>query len=100
MFEWKDAASWLWILILGLIKVLWSKQEERFNKIEESMYTKSSAIDRQTAVSELLEARRLDILHLHQKIDEVSGRLDGKVDKLKDDMNKGFSDLKDILLKR
>ena len=99
MFEWKDAASWLWVLILGLIKVLWTKQEERFLKIEESMYTKSSAFERQTSVSELLEARRLDILHLHQKIDETSTRLDGKIDKLKDDMNKGFSDLKDILLK-
>jgi hypothetical protein len=100
MFEWKDAASWLWVGVLGLIKILWSKQEDRFNKIEETMYTKSSAVERQSTVSELLEARRVDILHLHQKIDEVSHRLDGKVDKMKDDMNKGFNDVKDILLKR
>jgi hypothetical protein len=100
MAELKEVAGWLWLAVLALIKLLWSKQEQRFKQIEETMYTKSAAAERQVSVSELLEARRVDILHLHQKIDEVSHRLDGKVDKMKDDMNKGFSDLKDILLKR
>ena len=100
MGDWKDAAQWLWLGLLGLIKLLWNKQEERFKKLEDNMYSKTQAQERQMTVTELLEARRLDVITLHSKIDASADKMNTKIDKLKDDVSEGFSDLKDILLRR
>lgn len=107
MDEWKELAKWLWVGLLGLIKILWDKQEERFKKgeskvsaIEAVMYTKHDAQDRRETVDDALEARRQDVIQLHAKIDTRAERIDDKVDALARDMHQGLSEIKTILLER
>ena len=107
MDDWKAIANYLWIVLVGVIKILWDKQEDRFKKgeskvsaIEAVMYTKHDAQDRRETVDEALEARRQDVIQLHAKIDTRAERIDDKVDQLARDMHQGLSEIKTILLER
>lgn len=105
MDEWKELAKYLWVLLLGVIKILWDKQEDRFKSAESKMkaletvaYTKDDARERQAAVNELLEARRQDVIALHAKIDGETRSLRGDISTLSRDMNHGFSEIKTLLI--
>ena len=114
MEEWKTVANWLWLGLLGVIKLLWDKQEDRFKKgeskmsaLEAAIYSKEDARERKETVDEALEARRMDVKEIYATIAE-RGRVNearhektnDKIDALSREMNNGLSDIKSILLDR
>lgn len=109
MDDWQAIAKWLWGLLVPAIWWMWNKQDARLTKIEDSMYTKSSALERHTAINDLLEARRKDVIDLHHKIDTraariddkvdaLAERMDGKIDGISRELHTGLSEIKTILL--
>ena len=107
MEEWRFIANWLWLGLLGLIKILWDKQEERFRKaeskmsaIEEKMYSKEDAKERHSSINALLEDRRQDVIALHSKIDREVSTLRGDISTLGRDMHNGFSEIKTLLIEK
>ena len=107
MDEWRELAKYLWVAILGLIKILWDKQEERFKKgeskmsaIEAAMYTKEDAGERRDVVDATLEARRQDVISLHAKIDKEIDNLTDQINTVSRDMHNGFGEIKTLLIER
>lgn len=105
MAEWKEIASYLWIGLLGLIKILWDKQEDRFKKgenrlelIEDKMQTKAASKERAIEVDKVLEDRRTGEIALHQKIEREADKTDDRFNQLTQTMHAGFSEIKTILL--
>jgi len=88
----------LWAVFLPVAGWVWKKQDSRIDRIEGSMYTKEDAAERRDSVDKTLEARRQDVLKLHDKIDLRAEKLDDKVDKLAHDMNEGIGEIKTLLI--
>ena len=97
---WREATKYLWTVVAGVGAWLYNKQESRLKSLEDNIYTKSAARERREEVDKTLEDRRQDVIALHTKIDSRAEKLDDKIDQMKDDMNRNFSDLKDLLLRR
>lgn len=97
---WKEAAKYLWGVLVPVGAYLWNKQDKRIDNMEARLYSKEDARERRETVDEVLEARRQDVIALHTKIDARAEKLDDKIDHVLRDMNAGFSDLKDLLLRR
>jgi len=97
---WKEAAKWLWGVLVPVGAYIWNKQDKRIDAMEQKMYSKEDARERRESVDETLEARRQDVIALHNKIDARAEKLDDKIDHVLVQMNAGFSDIKDLLLRR
>ena len=97
---WKEVAKYLWGVLVPVGAYLWNKQDKRLDRIEEKMFTQEEAKERRKNIEDVLEARRQDVIALHSKIDARAEKLDDKIEALQQSMHAGFSDLKDILLKR
>lgn len=97
---WKQIATYLWGLLIPAGVYIWNRQEKRIDHLEGVMHTKEEANERKEYVDHLLEDRRHDVIALHLKIDTRAEKLDEKISNLARDMHTGFSDIKDILLKR
>ena len=97
---WKEAAKYLWGVLVPAGWWMWNKQDKRLDRVEEKMFTQDEAKERRKNIEDVLEARRQDVIALHSKIDARAEKLDDKIEALQQSMHAGFSDLKDILLKR
>ena len=95
----REAVKYLWGLLVPAGLYIWKQQDSRIKNVEDRMYTKEDARERLESVDETLEARRQDVIALHDKLDHRASRLDDKMDVLVRDMHKGFSDRKDMLLR-
>lgn len=105
--EWKDVANYLWLAILPLLKWIWARQEKDIAAVAadlkariESDLSTFSTREQHNEHGKLLEARRLDVISLHDKIDDRAGKLDDKVEALTRDMNKGFMETQRLILDR
>lgn len=97
---WKELAKYLWGVLVPVGAYIWNKQDKRLDKVEEKMFTQEEARERRKNIEDVLEARRQDVIALHAKIDARAEKLDDKIETLQQSMHAGFSDLKDILLRR
>lgn len=97
---WKEAAKWLWTVFMAAGAWIFNKQDSRIKNLEDSMYTKSSAKERQGEIDKVLEDRRQDVIQLHAKIEKESDKTDDRFDKLSSAMHAGFSEIKTILLNK
>jgi len=100
MEELKDVAKHLWTILVPVGWWVWDKQDSRLKNLEDKMFTRDEAKDRQESINDSLEARRQDVIALHSKIDTKSDNLNSKIDTLSRDMNAGISEIKTILLER
>lgn len=95
----REAVKYLWGLLVPAGLYIWNNQDKRIKNVEDKMYTKEDAKERREAVDETLEARRQDVIALHEKIDHRASKLDDKMDKLVHDMHTGFSEIKNLLIR-
>ncbi len=96
----REATKYLWTVVAGVGAWLFNKQESRIKALEDSNYSKTAAKERRDEVDKALEDRRQDVIALHFKIDARAEKLDDKIDELTKDINRNFSDLKDMLFRR
>lgn len=89
MDDWRQVAQYLWGLLVPAGIWAWKKQDARLDKLEENSVKKDEFKERLTAVDKVLEDRRDDVRDLYKEMGE-----------LRKDVSRGFSDLKDLLLKR
>lgn len=69
MDQWQDIAKWLWGVLVPVGAWAWNKQDKRLDKIEENMVSRAALAERKADVDHTLEARRQDVIALHEKID-------------------------------
>tara|TARA_R110000868_G_scaffold218849_1_gene469665 strand:+ start:5881 stop:6222 length:342 start_codon:yes stop_codon:yes gene_type:complete len=105
--SWKELAKYLWGLLVPAGWWMWNKQDKRIDKVEATMYTQENAKERRESVDKSLEDRRQDVKDIYETINERGRVNEARHEKTNDmirdltrDMSQGFSDLKDILLKR
>lgn len=109
---WKDAAKFLWLLLVPLVRHFWIKHEERLEKLENGMSAQAS----QKSVDELGEAvhslrNRVvskEDFKAHEERDlqdrnerrQAEAKIFDKIDDIRDDMTGRFDNLKDLILQR
>jgi hypothetical protein len=69
MDEWKEAAKFLWGILIPVGAWAWNKQDKRLESIEGRMVTKEAVAERKHEVDNALEARRQGEIALHAKIE-------------------------------
>lgn len=88
---WKEAATWLWTLLLLPMGALWAMFNQRMSRVE----TKSDAALPISSFERHEDLSRDEVKDLNLRVDALRESVERKIDDLRRDMNGGFTSIRD-----